>query len=255
MRDNIPCRAPRAPAPYYLLRKSLSSLRTKRATATGNAVVGENRGDGGARRGRTERPHPRDLRGERLAPRAPRAAPLRRLARRRAAPPRRLSARPRRRPRRDGRARSRPSTPSSRRRSWTPPRAASSSSTPRARSTPRSRRGPTGRAGMAVLPCSAGTLASIAHGTSRGLLQRAADVCLKERRRLVLGLRETPLSLVHAENILAVTRAGGDRRAARPRVLRGADRRGDARRVPARASRTSSTSRSTRPASAGRERA
>jgi 4-hydroxy-3-polyprenylbenzoate decarboxylase len=63
--------------------------------------------------------------------------------------------------------------------------------------------------GMAVLPCSAGTLASIAHGTSRGLLQRAADVCLKERRRLVLGLRETPLSLVHAENIVSVTRAGG----------------------------------------------
>jgi 4-hydroxy-3-polyprenylbenzoate decarboxylase len=62
--------------------------------------------------------------------------------------------------------------------------------------------------GMAVLPCSAGTLASIAHGLSRGLLQRAADVCLKERRRLVLGLRETPLSLVHAENIVAATRAG-----------------------------------------------
>ena len=62
--------------------------------------------------------------------------------------------------------------------------------------------------GMAVLPCSAGSLASIAHGTSRGLLQRAADVCLKERRRLVLGLRETPLSLIHAENIALVTRAG-----------------------------------------------
>lgn len=62
--------------------------------------------------------------------------------------------------------------------------------------------------GMAVLPCSAGTLASIAHGISRGLLQRAADVCLKERRRLVLGLRETPYSLVHAENIAAATRAG-----------------------------------------------
>lgn len=62
--------------------------------------------------------------------------------------------------------------------------------------------------GMAVVPCSAGTLASVAHGISRGLLQRAADVCLKERRRLVLAFRETPLSLVHAENVLAATRAG-----------------------------------------------
>lgn len=62
--------------------------------------------------------------------------------------------------------------------------------------------------GMAVIPCSSGTLGSIAHGISRGLLQRAADVCLKERRRLVLAFRETPLSLVHAENIAAVTRAG-----------------------------------------------
>jgi len=62
--------------------------------------------------------------------------------------------------------------------------------------------------GMAVIPCSSGTLGSIAHGISRGLLQRAADVCLKERRRLVLAFRETPLSLVHAENIVAATRAG-----------------------------------------------
>ena len=62
--------------------------------------------------------------------------------------------------------------------------------------------------GMAVIPCSGGTLGSIAHGVSRGLLQRAADVCLKERRRLVLAFRETPLSLVHAENVVAATRAG-----------------------------------------------
>lgn len=62
--------------------------------------------------------------------------------------------------------------------------------------------------GMAVIPCSAGTLASIAHGTSRGLIQRAADLNLKERRPVVLALRETPLSMVHAENILQATRAG-----------------------------------------------
>ncbi len=62
--------------------------------------------------------------------------------------------------------------------------------------------------GMAVLPCSAGTLGAVASGVSRGLLQRAADVCLKERRRLVLGLRETPYSAIHAANILAVTQAG-----------------------------------------------
>lgn len=64
-------------------------------------------------------------------------------------------------------------------------------------------------AGMAVIPCSAGTLASIAHGVSRGLLQRAADVTLKERRPLVLSFRESPYSLVHLENMAAVTRAGG----------------------------------------------
>lgn len=63
-------------------------------------------------------------------------------------------------------------------------------------------------AGMAVVPCSAGTLGSIARGTSRGLLQRAADVTLKERRPLVLAFRESPYSLVHIENMRAATMAG-----------------------------------------------
>ena len=63
-------------------------------------------------------------------------------------------------------------------------------------------------AGMAVVPCSTGTLARIAHGISSGLLERAADVCLKERRRLILVPRETPLNLVHLRNMTAVTEAG-----------------------------------------------
>jgi 4-hydroxy-3-polyprenylbenzoate decarboxylase len=63
-------------------------------------------------------------------------------------------------------------------------------------------------AGMVVCPCSMGTVAAIAHGTSRSLIERAADVTLKERRPLLLVPREMPLSLVHLRNLTLATEAG-----------------------------------------------
>ena len=61
---------------------------------------------------------------------------------------------------------------------------------------------------MVVCPCTTGALAAIANGNSDNLLERAADVTLKEGRRLILAVRETPLSVIHLENMLRLARAG-----------------------------------------------